>query len=331
MAEIIITITESGDELIAGIPRSIILSTDIPSTIFYTLDGSTPDINSHVYISAIIPSGNTLSLKVFATNGIDSSQVISKEYSINILKDNTRVPHAGIKGAPSGIKNMSQFPFGSPGSGGVTNETYTASASVGTTVDSPTIHGIPYGFGSPAETDLPDPNMNYLVEFSESDKNNQYSQTTGTLPAKVKVIQGQHPVEYTVQSSNTSSKLFNPKAMVIYQDAQNDNPSEPVQINRTHFMLENPTLTRDGNLLFNCQTDNQGPNGSFLRSHYNPRTHEITYYYFDSSVNRWIISKTLYEPKNSDAGNLSGMVFSRPNDSVGVVYKWIPGLYRVLT
>jgi hypothetical protein len=51
MAQIItITITESSVQLVSGIPKSVTITTNFPSTIFYTLDGSTPSVNSLIYV-----------------------------------------------------------------------------------------------------------------------------------------------------------------------------------------------------------------------------------------------------------------------------------------
>lgn len=43
-----ITIKKSQIELISGIPEYIIFETDVPSTVFYTLDGTVPDADSMV-------------------------------------------------------------------------------------------------------------------------------------------------------------------------------------------------------------------------------------------------------------------------------------------
>ena len=53
MAVITITINESSDQILAGIPKYITLTTNIPATIFYTLDGTTPTTLSDMAVGQI--------------------------------------------------------------------------------------------------------------------------------------------------------------------------------------------------------------------------------------------------------------------------------------
>lgn len=70
MAVISISITESSEQIVSGIPKFVNISTNIPSTIFYTIDGSTPTLFSNIYTEAIfLPIDKpTATLKVFASN-----------------------------------------------------------------------------------------------------------------------------------------------------------------------------------------------------------------------------------------------------------------------
>jgi hypothetical protein len=95
-----------------------------------------------------------------------------------------------------------------------------------------------------------------------------------------------------------------------------------------HFSLQNEERARDGNAFFTSGLDAPPVNGSFVRSGYNPRDNTMTYYYYDSWCNRWLISKQPYIPNGTYDGNLSGvMAFSSPNNRV---IEWIPGRYHVL-
>src|ERR1700733_172706 len=80
-----ITITESSSQTMPGIPDTITLSTNVPATIFYTLDKRIPNTLSPVYLSPILMPQNLLTvvLNIFASNGIDSSTVITQIYNIN--------------------------------------------------------------------------------------------------------------------------------------------------------------------------------------------------------------------------------------------------------
>ena len=83
MSIISITITASPTQTIPGIPDTIALSTNEPSTIFFTLDGSVPNLSSPIYIVPIVMPQTLLTvvLSVFATNGVDNSAIITQTYS----------------------------------------------------------------------------------------------------------------------------------------------------------------------------------------------------------------------------------------------------------
>ncbi len=335
MAVISISITESTDQIISGIPKIISLSTNIPSTIFYTLDGTEPDTYSSIYTEAInLPTDElTVNLKIYATNGSDSSAIISKSYSTTI-SSNSRMPHASVLGVSSSF-GSNLFPFGSGASS--SSIVFQTNANAGLTIDNPDVANTNLGFdgaGNPiGGTDSATPMLSYEFIFSETDSIGQRGIGIGTLPSTVTVIGKNYPEEYTQQSSNRSDKLFNPRALVIFQDSRTERADDPVHLNRQFFSLENSEIVRDGGVLLNPGVDTATITGSFLRSHYNPRTNEITYYYYDSAVNRWIISKTLFQPKIEGVGNLSNMVFSRDKSERGgngFVFHWMPFRGRVL-
>jgi hypothetical protein len=79
-----------------GIAKSVSLITNIPSTIYYTTDGTLPDTSSAVY-STPIPISNSTTLKYFATaNGL-TEPVKTQIYTIDIIKPITTVsPLGGI-------------------------------------------------------------------------------------------------------------------------------------------------------------------------------------------------------------------------------------------
>lgn len=328
MAVISVSVTVSAEQVVAGIPKTVSISTNIPASIFYTLDGSTPTLFSTMYTTAIFLPVDKLSvtLKILASNGIDTSPVITETYVTNMTEGtNARLPHAGTT-AEKGENLPSLYPYGTnpiqP------NATFTSTATVGVTVDSANVDGYASGYdgaGNPTGfTDAPFDTLNYQIKYSTTDKLGQTGHGIGTLPAKATVIEESAPPNTTDQNSNT----FDPRAFVIFQDASTENPNDPPHINRMHFSLENPEKSRDGNHFFTSGLDAPPVNGTFLRSHYNPRLNTITYYYLDSWTNKWIISTMPYTP-SATAGNLSGMVLSK-QPGAGFVFEWLPFARRVL-
>ena len=330
MTVISVSITESTEQLVAGFPKTISLSTNVPATIFYTTDGTEPTTLSSVYTSSIILPRDSFEfiLKVFATNGTDSSAVITSTYTTDII-NNTRLPHSTL-GNLGNNAPQSLYPFGS--SSPAVLASYQTNANAGTTVynfDQPIV---PFGFdGAGNSISANKPFDDYLNVYSTTDSKNQSTPGVGDLPGTVTVVGRRSPLEYNPQSSDRASGLFNPKAMVVFQDSTNEDPTNPVQLNPQYFSMENLEIARDGSPLRASGLDTPTVTGSFLRSHYNPRTQMITSYYRDSATNRWIISSSPYTPKQSDAGNLSYMVFSRNDQGAGKVYSWNLFRYRTLT
>ena len=326
MAVISVSITKSLEEIISGIPRKITLNSNIPATIFYTLDGSDPTIASNIYIDPIIlPTNiNSIIIKVLATNGIDSSPIISEKYFTNIL-NNTRLPHSATN-EPVGENLGLLYPFGS--SSPQPNSNYFNPGNAGVTVYDPSLPAVPNGFNA---DNLPDGYSNkpynlenYSIEYSTTDFLGQYGQGVGNLPANVKVT---YPTQAPEESS-VNKKTFDPRALVIFQDVDTEDQSDPAIINRQFYTMENLQKSRDGNAFFNTNLDAPPVNGGFLRSYFNPRENTMTYYYFDQIANRWIISKMPYTP-NNDQGSMAGMYLSK-SKSAGMVYAWRPYSRRIL-
>ena len=326
MAVISVSVTQSGEELSAGIPRIISISTNIISNIFYTLDGTEPNLFSQIYTGPIsIPSNlNPVILKIYATNGVDSSPIITEIYATDHL-NNTRLPHSATT-APSRELLPSKYPYGTPS---IQPEgEYLNPGDAGQTVDDPALQQIPNGFngeGVPdGYTNLPYNLENYKIIYSTTNAEGARGKGIGTLPATVTVIYPPPPPE----ESDRYSNLFDPRALVIFQDVSKENPNDPPQINRQSFTLE-PANTLDGSYLYNNGPDAAAPSGSFVKSHFNPRENTITYYYLDTRVNRWIISKVPYQPKEKNTGNLYN-IFPARNRAMGFVFQWRTFTRRVL-
>lgn len=328
MIAISISITESQEQVVAGIPKTIELAANIPSSIFYTLDGTTPTTSSNIYIDPIFLPANKLSvtLKVFASTGTDTSSIVTQIYLTNIIGD-TRLAHSATDVSPE--DNIpSLYPFGSPQIQPMGQ--YLNPAEAGTTVNNPALTQIPSAFDGlgnlAAPTNKPFDLENYAIVYSTTDAQGQTGPGVGTLPATVKIKLEEAPPETTNQFSN----FFDPRAFVIFQDASKENPNDPPNINRQFFSMENPEKTRDGNSFFTTGLDSPPLSGSFIRSHYNPRDNTITYYYMDSWTNKWIISKTPYQPNGGTwDGNMSGMVLSK-QQGAGFVHEWRTFARRVL-
>lgn len=328
MAAITITIIESELRLVAGIPDTIVLETNVPATVFYTLDGSEPSTSSDIAIEPIkMPTNKgTVVLKAFATDGVDTSPVIEQDFGTTTAYQ--RQPHDKIAGAV--LTKCCGFPFASTGSNSSVNGQYLNTG--GVTVNDPLKPQIPDGYDGTATSTFSNyTNENvysYDLLFTQTNSIGEMGRGIGTLPAGVTTVKDES--NSPPQETDASSAFFDPKALVIYQDGRVKQYDEDVpRINRPYFNLENEETARDG--MLKQTSDVQAPMGSALRQHFNPSDNTIQYSYWDTRTNRWIISKVPYTPKNENIGNYSGIVFPSSRDpGARYVFKWIPFQYRRL-
>lgn len=323
MVVISLSIIESTEQIIDGIPRSITISTNVPASIFYTLDGSDPSIMSEQYIEPIITNSNLdqLILKVFATNGINSTPIITEQYITNNFHQ--RKPHAKVLGLESHSGN---FPFGNNYASQAADYGYNAGITKSSAHN--TSHSNSFDAdGNPIDfSDKPYNQEHYTINYDNSLPKTSDLASVGTLPANI-VIKPDEPVK---DYSEMYSNLFDPKAMVIFQDFDNQKLEDTVSLNRDFFSLDNKDTSMYGANYFSTADDGNKTNfGSFIRSEYNPKTNKITYYYRDSYTQKWIISSQTFTNTGGWQNNLSGIVLnSRPGSRF--VYEWVPGIYRTL-
>lgn len=328
MATITISVTESPLQLLAGIPSNVTLDTNVPATIFYTLDGSEPTVESFVAVGPIeMPTNSgSVTLRAFATDGTDYSAVITQEYITNVVPG--RHPHDKVH-VDADNCNKATFPFGSPAES--INPTQIFGNTGGVIYDDseqPRAAGAFDGADGYGDFFTP-PKSQYQFLFSETNSIGERGKGIGTLPARVVDVKPRNDNEQTIQS-NAAGPLFDPRALVIFQDSREEqyDPDIP-KINRPYFDLEDPAKARDGALL--TTVDAITPQGSFVKAHYNPTDNCLIYYYYDNRVMRWIISKEPYYPSQNPTVNMSGIVTrASRGQGVGMVFKWIPFKYRRL-
>jgi hypothetical protein len=262
---ILLVLEESTKELISGIPEEIFLSTNVPSTIFFTLDGTDPDINSEMYVDSVImpTDGLTVTLKAVAISGVTESSILEETYFTNQYDINrTRIiGDEGINLLPPGstvIDSLSFDEFGAP-------------------EQSSSIPFADLGIKASTKTNIGE---NILGDS-----------TIDFINMSVRFMDNEPP---QISSPNDNNGNFDPRADLIIIDGTTEEKIE----NQIVRIINRPRLSMD--LVSPLHTNNEG-NQQLVTSHLvrtmtNPKTGIITFYYRDSRENRWIKSTQVTEP-----------------------------------
>lgn len=259
---ILITIQESDKQIISGIPEYITVETSIPSTVFYTLDGTTPNENSDVYVDKIYLTYNkpTVELKIYAVGISDQSDIFSISWNVETPNLN--------KVALVGHEGINILPFGE----------------------------VPeYSLAEDADGN---PAKNSVIDFVDLDFK---ANTTDRIGQKIKdgtslpfvnfpqIIKFDNKIITSTEDVN-----FDPQAQVILINGYSGfNKQELRVINRPHGTLSsNSKFFKD-----KSHYDNQ-VSGDFLNYKYNPKTNKLILYYREYLDGRWIISTQYVEAKS---------------------------------
>lgn len=98
MAVVTLTFTGSDDEIISGIPETMSITSNIPATIFFTIDGTVPTTSSPIYVGSFeMPSGvNSVILSAF---GVDNNGIFGPILTQVFAPDTSEITVArNIKG-----------------------------------------------------------------------------------------------------------------------------------------------------------------------------------------------------------------------------------------
>lgn len=323
MTVISLTVIQSPEQIVSGIPRFLTITANIPCTIFYTTDGTTPTLFSSIYITPIaLPTDQlTLTVQIFATDGVNNSPVIIETYQPDIVDGGLRTPHAGTNAPAQSRPKVDPYPFGSPPLS--PGQMFLGIGAAGYTTDDPLLPQTPTGFDGAGNPDgytnepvIGIPTKTQPILASTTDQEGQSGYGIGTLP-KHSVAPVIPPPEY----SDVSSKLFDPRALVItFDTTQPQDPGLPPFIVGQQFSLEDVERVRSGNQFYNVGIDHIQPaTANFLRQHYNQVDNTFTYYFFDRIMNRWLIQKSAFTGQGITSYS-ANMVFGNGNKNV---FQWV--------
>lgn len=341
MTVISITITESTNQIVSGIPQTVSITTSIPSVIFYTLNNTDPTTSSTIYTGPITLPTDQLKvhLNVFADDGMgDTSPIIYNVYQTDVLGQNARTPYSGTTAQSEPLGILNPAPFGAPPI--QPNVQFLGAGAAGLTVDDPCLPQVSGGFdanGNPTMfTNGQDwsglPQKDFGILYSTANEEGETGPGIGTFPPHTVVYPTPPP-----EISNMQSPFFDPRALVvIYDSTQGVDPSLPIPVFREHATFENQERVRDGNQLYNRGLDAPTVSAAMTRPQYNPVDNSITYSWYDSWQNKWLFNKTLFQPKPTLITDYSSKMVFGTQGSQGMgspgsrVYQWLPYTQRYL-
>ena len=289
MSTIILSVTESDSQLISGIPEYVEFDTNIPATVFYTLDGEDPDDDSIIASGSVyLPTTSaSVTVKAIAVSGSKSSSILEETYSTDgSTLDRPR--HIGLEG-------ISVLPY-----------------------DADIVGSMSYDLsGNDAQETAIE--LNSLdIKASTTDSKGVKSKGGGSVSfIKMAIEQNPTPDLYDKRSS-TDSVNFDPSAGVVLMDGstQENLDNQVVRvINRAYNSMD----TVSDFYSDNWRQEEQVITGNLVRRMYNPNTGIMVSYYWESKECRWLVSKQKIDPKRISLSPKPG----GRGGSGRFVYRWI--------
>jgi len=268
MRVIVLTAVESKSKIIAGFPEYVVFSTNVPSTIFYTLDGTEPDQDSAIATGPVyLPTTERhVTLKVFAISGNVYSETLEFKYC-NEFQDidrTRRVDEEGINILPPCdpvVDNLSTDIYG--------NQTQ--------------------------ETSIPFSELDMVASTTDSigqELEGGTSLSFVNFPNKKLASNTTHHGKV----SSTSDGYFDPYAglILINGSSQEELSAQVVKIiNRPYASMDLTSKAYN-----DIYQKNELVTANLVKPIYNPATGLTVFYYFDSRECRWIFSTQKTEPKS---------------------------------
>jgi hypothetical protein len=299
MAVIIITAEGLGSELVAGIPLLVSLSTNLPSTIYFTIDGSEPSASGAIYVQPIpMPTdAGSIRLRALAVSGSDRSTLdVVYRVDTGMTAPPWRLPYdgAGVVVDAYGVPEVVFDGYG---------------------VD-------PHDSSDVFTADYPvrgadEPLQDYEFRYSTT---GAAGQGLGTLiaigfPDPALMARKLGAVDPRTSSPNHDNVFFNPRSLFVTVDGRDGYQDQSVFLrNRPWAGTLDPVKYLGGK-----QFLEEAPyiSGGLVRSFYNWDKGFMVTYYWDSNELRWIRS---IQSLDSSRRPATGM---RPGTGPPMVFKWV--------
>jgi hypothetical protein len=292
MAVITINLISRGPYFISGIPREVEVETNIPSTVFYTLDGTEPTFASRVYLEPIeLPTDVSVRLRLLAVSGADRG-------TLDVLFSTDSLLYYPRRSSAIGAL-------------GIAVDAYD--------VDPVLVDG--YGTDAYGDIIVPVRRSDYELQDLEI----KYSRTgpDGYGPGTM-IVMGIPPLSFwqddavseQTSTPNNQNVYFNPRSLYVVMDGRDgyeDQSTYP--INRPWGTTSNMVKFLQGRSFYQ---PNPYVSGGIVRSFFNYDTGTAVTYYFDSNELRWIKSIQSFDPST-----VPTRIGDRRQTGPPLVFKWI--------
>jgi hypothetical protein len=290
MAVVTLTFTGSEKEITSGVPESVSIVSNVPATIYFTIDGSIPSLSSPIYIDEIeFPTGYTsITLSAFGVNSDDEAGPILTQVFAADTTSITVTRHVGLEGVV--IDRADEGP---------------------NYIDGFDADGEPNRFFDMEELELE------LVHAARGYLGiEEGTQIEVNFPLPTETV---YPFDdsFVPFSTPEVAELFNPYARTIVIDNRIDNDLNIML--RPFGSLHNLQQEFGGKRLRGT-SEAAYVSGGFVRRFYDAKNNVMVSYYFDHNEGRYV--KNIQELPSNIPQTLGGGNFNMP-----LVFKWVtPGM-----
>lgn len=295
MAVITITAESLGSEVVAGIPLLVALSTNLPSTLYFTLDGTEPTTASAVYLQPIpMPTDlNSIHLRALAVSGPDQGTLDVTYY------------------ADPGIDQPSwRLPY---------DDATVVVDAYGVPVVATTGYGLGDDFiaDEPVrQSDIPLQDLEFQESESGFDGIGPGTLISIGFPDPEVMARKLGAVDPRASSPNNNNVFFNPRSLFITIDGRDGYEDQSVYIlNRPWAGTVDPVLYLGGKQFYQ---PHPYISGGRVRSFYNWDKGIMVTYYFDANELRWIRSIQKLDSSRRPTG-----IGRRNQTGPPLVFQWV--------
>lgn len=265
-----LTIEASQLQVISGIPEYITFETDVPSLVFYTLDGTVPESDSMIADGRVyLPSNlGSVTVTAVAISEDDNSDVVTEKFSTLMQIDKVQnIGYEGIQILPAAGDYIVSLGFDEDG-----NPTQNSSIILD-------------------DLDIVPSNTNYLGLPIDGQKDGK------TTKSFINFIKDKTIVSHPYKTSpNNNNVFFDPKSKYIEIDGTTISAMESQIVKIVNRPYGNFDPVSKGYNEAMKQSENV-ITGNLVRSIYNPITGIYVSFYYESKDSRWIVSKQITDKK----------------------------------